>query len=101
MSLTLFGIILGGVWGLVWALALQTFPGRFLAARFTWLTVVVGIGVDLLIALLVVPLDYWLPLASIVGASSVSIIGRSLFNEFRDLQTMIRIRRDHSDETGN
>ena len=99
-TVTLIGIILGGVWGLIWALCLQTFPGRFLAARFTWLTVVVGVGVDLLIALLVVPLCYWLPLAAIIGASSVAIVGRSLINELRDMQTMMRMRREHSDEAG-
>ncbi len=98
--MALFGIILGAIWGLLWALALQTFPGRFLAARFTWLTVVVGVGVDLLIALLVIPLEAWLPLAAIIAASSVAIIGRSIFNELRDMQTMIRIRREHADETG-
>ncbi len=92
---TLFAIFLGLVWGLIWALFLQTYPGRFLAARFTWLTVVVGIGLDLLIALLVVPLDIWLWLVAIIAASSVPIIGRSLFNELRDMQLLIKMRREH------
>jgi len=97
--MTLLAVVLGAVWGGVWALFLQTYPGRFLAARFTWLSVVVGVGVDLLIAMLVVPLDYWLPLVAIVGASSLAIIGRSLFNELRDAQQMIRMQREHADPT--
>jgi len=99
-EMTVLAVVLGAIWGIVWALCLQTYPGRFLAARFTWLTVVVGVGVDLLIALLVVPMCYWLPLAAIIGASSVAIVGRSLINELRDMQTMMRMRREHSDKAG-
>jgi hypothetical protein len=93
---TWLAIILGAVWGAVWALFLQTYAGRFLAARFTWLAVVVGVGVDLLIALLIVPLETWLEVAAIIAASAVAIIGRSLWNEWRDAQKMIRMQREHS-----
>lgn len=100
MTPALLGIVLGGVWGLIWALCLQTYPGRFLAARFTWMAVVVGVGVDLAIGLLIVPMDYWLPLAAVFGTSAVGIVGRSLFNEMRDSQTMMRMHREHADKTG-
>jgi ABC-type Na+ efflux pump permease subunit len=95
----LLAMCLGAGWGLVWALCLQTVPGHFLAARFTWLTVVIGVGVDMFIALLIMPVETWLAMMSILGASSVAIIGRSLFNELRDAQEMIRMQREHSYET--
>lgn len=72
------------VWGIVWASALQwTRFGRWLAFRRTWLTVVVGVGVDLLIALLVVDPSALLVVASIIALSAIGIIVRSLANELR------------------
>lgn len=42
------GLVLAVIWGGIWAVTLQYVPlGRFLAARRTWLTVVVGVGGDL------------------------------------------------------
>jgi len=44
----LFYYLLALVWGGIWAAFLQwTRPGWFLANKRTWLTVVVGVGVDL------------------------------------------------------
>lgn len=78
-------LILALVWGCCWALLLQcTEWGRWLAIRRTWLTVVIGTGVDLLIAALVLDFDAWLRLCSIVAVSSVGIIFRSLVNEHKD-----------------
>jgi hypothetical protein len=96
MTTMLLAICLGAGWGLVWALCLQTVPGRFLAARFTWLAVAIGIFVDMFIALLVVPVETWLAVMGIIGASAVAIVGRSLFNELRDAQEMIRMQREHT-----
>jgi hypothetical protein len=96
---TLFAIFLGFIWGIIWALVLQTYAGRFLAARYTWVTVVIGIGGDLLIALLIVPLEIWIGLVALISASSLSIIVRSLFNEMRDMQTIARLRREHEAKT--
>lgn len=80
-------VCLGVVWGTMWALALQfTRWGRWLAIRRTWLTVVVGVGMDGLILLLVLPFNLWLQAAAVIAASSVGIITRSLINEFRDEQ---------------
>lgn len=65
-------------WGTLWAIALQQARwGRFLAEERTWLTVVVGVGVDLLIAY---GGDWW-TVAAVIAASSPAIIYRSLHNE--------------------
>lgn len=65
-------------WGLGWAVYLQfSRRGRWLAEERTWITVVVGIGVDLLIAF---NAD-WLTCAAVIIASSGGIIWRSLVNE--------------------
>lgn len=65
-------------WGAGWATFIQfNRHGQFLAERRTWITVVIGIGADLLIAY---PGDWWTVVAVIV-ASSVGIIFRSLWNE--------------------
>jgi hypothetical protein len=80
--------VLAIVWGVVWAVCLQSRRGRFLAARFTWLAVVIGVGVDLLIGLLVVSFEAWWPLGAIVGLSSIGMIGRSLLNEHEDQQML-------------
>lgn len=70
-------------WGALWASFLQfTELGRWLADKRTWTTVVAGVGVDLLIALLVVPRSAWLRISAIITASSIAIIARSLINEY-------------------
>lgn len=80
-----FAVILATIWGALWAAYLQfTRYGHYLAVRRTWLTVVIGVGVDLLIALLVIPLESWLPFCLLIFASSLGIIARSLYNEHQD-----------------
>lgn len=80
-----FAVSLGGLWGILWAICLQwTDWGRWLAVRRTWITVVIGVGVDGFICLLVLPFDLWLQAAAVVVASSLAIIARSLINELRD-----------------
>jgi len=72
-------------WGLLWASALQFSKlGRWLAEKRTWITVVVGVGVDLVIALFVVEWDAWWRMALIIVASSVGVIFRSLWNELQE-----------------
>lgn len=79
------GLVLALIWGGIWAALLQcTRPGRFLAARRAWLAVVVGVGVDLLILLALVPLGAWLIICAVIMASSVGIIARSIWNELRE-----------------
>lgn len=77
--------LLAFVWGVVWALFIQTTDiGRWLAARRTWITVVVGVGVTGVILLLVIPWELWLLCVGIFAASSVGIIARSVWNEWRE-----------------
>jgi len=86
----LFALFLAFVWGVVWAVFLQFSQlGRFLAARRTWLTVVIGIGVDLAIALMVIPWRFWWLLFGIVFMSGIGIIARSLLNEWRSERHLI------------
>lgn len=80
-----FAMFLALIWGSIWAAFLQVHPlGRFLAVKRTWITVVIGVGGDLLIALLVVELKPWLMMLAIIALSSVGIIFRSLHNELSE-----------------
>ena len=81
------------VWGFVWSWYLDnTDQGKFLAARRTWFTVVVGIGVDGILYLPVLylvpaceePILLWLRLVAILALSSVGIIRRSLRQEYEE-----------------
>ena len=77
--------ILALIWGAIWALFLQLHPwGQWLAIKRTWLTVVVGIGVDMALLLLVLDIHTWTAVATVIAASSVGIIVRSLYNEHAD-----------------
>lgn len=87
--------ILAIIWGVIWALFLQlTKFGQFLAVKRTWLAVVVGVGIDLLLALPVVPGREWFKIFSIIAFSSLGIILRSLYNELqetlRDIENAIK-----------
>mgnify|MGYP001128698665 CR=1 FL=1 len=85
----LFYYLLAAVWGGILASFLQfTKPGRFLATQRTWLSVVVGVGVDLAIILgllyvkpMADPLMTWLRIVGVFGLSSIAIIIRSIYNE--------------------
>ena len=90
-----FILLLALIWGAIWAAFLQFVPlGRFLAIRRTWLTVVVGVGVDLLIALAIVPWPTWWPLAAVVALSALPIVARSLINEYRENQDQVDALQD-------
>ncbi len=83
--MTFFAVILALFWGVLWAGFLQHSPaGRYLALRRTWVTVVVGVGVDLLILAMMIPLETWLLTCAVIAASSLGIIARSLYNEHQD-----------------
>jgi hypothetical protein len=72
-------------WGMGYALFLWgTGPGRFLRLRRTWLSVVIGVGVDLLIGLLVVDVRVWAGLAGVVSCSAVGIVVAALSGEYRE-----------------
>ena len=77
--------ILALLWGALWALFLQLHPwGRWLAVKRTWLTVVVGVGVDLALLLLILDAHTWATVVAIIAASSIGVIVRSLYNEHAD-----------------
>lgn len=74
----IFRCLIAFSWGVVYALFLQlTQSGQRLASDVTWLSVVVGIGVDLAIAFDANYLTVFL----VIALSSLGIIGRSLYNE--------------------
>jgi len=80
---------LAAIWGASYALFIQrTEMGRTLAKSTTWLSVVIGVGIDLLIALPIIPRSAWNTLAKIVMASSIGIIARSLVNELHAIRTV-------------
>lgn len=84
IEMTLFALLLAGVWGTLYALWLQrTRTGAFMAARMTWLSVVIGCGANLLIALLVMEVHTWLVVVGVFVASGIPIVIRSLTNEHR------------------
>jgi hypothetical protein len=75
-------LLLAVIWGVVWGLFLQYHGwGQWLAIRRTWLTVVVGVGVDLALLLALLDLATWLIVAGVITASSLGIIWRSIANE--------------------
>lgn len=97
--MTIIAGVLAFIWGVIWALCLQTYAGRFLSARYTWVTVVIGVGVDLVIALLVLPIELWLQMVGIIAFSSVGIITRSLLNEHKDQRMLNSIVNGDQDPT--
>lgn len=79
------------IWGAAWSAYLQFAElGRFLAEKRTWLTVVIGVGVDLLLLIPLIPRREWLKICSIIALSSVAIVFRSLWNELVETLEVIR-----------
>jgi len=77
-SLLILRVLVAFSFGIGWAVFLQfARTGQFLAAERTWVTVVVGVGVDLLVGY---QAD-WLTICLIFVVSSLGIITRSLLNE--------------------
>jgi len=90
-------VIVAALWGAMWAAFIQfNYHGRFLAARLTWLSVVIGIGVDLLILALVIPLNELIAVVAVIGASSLPIIARSLINESRDARLFFNLKHERN-----
>jgi uncharacterized membrane protein len=63
--------------------------GQFLAERRSWLTIVIGIGVDLLIAILVLDWTAWWQVLAIVAVSNLGIIARGVYNEWTEAREVI------------
>jgi hypothetical protein len=69
---------IGLLWGFLWAMVLQhTRLGQFWVKERTWLTVVIGVGVDLALSFG----GDWFTVAAVIACSSFGIIWRSLTNE--------------------
>lgn len=78
-------------WGTIWSSFLQwTHFGQFLAQKRTWLAVVIGVGVDLLLILPLIPRRLWVKIFTVIAVSSLPIILRSLANEWDELMETIR-----------
>lgn len=93
-------VIVAALWGAMWAAFIQfNYHGRFLAARLTWLSVVIGIGVDLLILALVIPIDALIAVVAIIGASSLPIIARSLINDSMDSRKFYQMNHERNEPT--
>lgn len=85
-----FWLLIALIWGAIWAAFLQfTVMGRFVANKRTWLSVVIGVGGDLLILLALIPFDVWVIVVSVIALSSVAIIFRSLYNELRETREVV------------
>jgi hypothetical protein len=65
------------LWGVLYATFLQHHRlGQFLADERTWVSVVIGVGVDLLLGIGALWWELWM----VIGLSSVGVIVRSLIN---------------------
>ena len=94
-----FGILLGLAWGIAYAAFLQfTAIGRYIVERVTWLSVVIGVGADLMIAGLFIGWPIVLAVGAIIGASSIGIIARSLIHYQKDHDAFLRILDREDDE---
>lgn len=100
-GMTLLALLLAFVWGGIWAAFLQFTPlGRFLAVQRTWITVVIGVGGDLAIALLCVEFEVWARFAGVVVLSAICIVARSLANERNEVDELGRVLRGDENEIG-
>ena len=78
-------IIVSLAWGIAWAATLQWWPlFRFLAQRRTWITVVIGVGVQVVIFRIVGPSIEWGQVLAGFVASGTPIAARSLANEAQE-----------------
>jgi len=101
--MVLLALFLALMWGIAYALALEKFEFlRWLVDKRTWITVVIGIGVDLALMLLIVPFEFWWPGAAVIGLSAIGIIGRSIYLERMEWQElMLTIRGGYGERRRN
>jgi len=87
-----FVLFLALGWGVMFALMLHYVPiGRHIVLKHTWLAVVIGVGVDLALMSLILPLPYWLAVAAIIAASSIGMIARSLAIESQESERLMGV----------
>lgn len=86
-----FALFLALIWGVIYALWLQTTRrGKTLAARLTWISVVLGVGVDWLISALILEAHIWLLLFAVFALSGLPIVIRSVNNEIDLIHAMAK-----------
>jgi len=96
--MVLFAVFLALFWGVFWAVVLEyTPPGRFLARKRTWITVVIGVGGDLAILALVLEPQTLALVAAIIAVSAVGVIARSLGNEMQEWGELMGVHSDGED----
>ena len=99
-TLSLSAFFLSIIWGITWALTIQFVPPAiYLAQKRTWLTVVVGIGIDMALGFMAIqdattPAWAWFFQFIVIALSSVGIITRSLLNEWREQKEIINATKD-------
>ena len=72
-------------WGIGYALVLQLCKlPAFLAQRRTWITVVAGVGVQVVFLRLIGPVIEWWVIVCCFTASGAPIVVRSLYNEWHE-----------------
>ena len=77
--------LLGALWGIGWAMFLwMSAVGRWLRLRRTWLTVVVGVGMDLLIVRMAVDVAAWLVMVGVVACSGQGVVAMAWGGEYGD-----------------
>jgi hypothetical protein len=87
-----FLMAMGFIWGCFWAAFLQfTTVGRFLAARRTWITVVIGIGGDVVLLSLYISVELLAVVVGVIAMSAVGIVVRSIYNEWRDERAVMEM----------
>jgi len=77
-------------WGIAYAIALERISFmRWLVDKRTWIVVVAGVGMDLILIKLIIPWEWWVWMAIVVALSAVGIIGRSLYLEHEEWMELL------------
>ena len=77
--------LVGALWGVGYGMFLWLSPvGRWLRLRRTWLSVVIGVGMDLLIVLMAVDVAAWLVMVGVVASSGLGVVAMALGGEYED-----------------
>lgn len=83
----IISFVLTFFWGVVWSAAhRRTNLGRYILNKHTWIAVVDGVGVVLLISLLVMTQQQWIMMSSLFFFSCIVPIITSLADQYADLR---------------
>ena len=97
-----FVLLAAFMWGICVAAFIQFSElGRFIAARLTWLIVAIGMGGDLLIALLLIDSAgrvLWWQLVAVIGLSSIAVSARSILELLGQWRSVMDVAKDQASE---